>query len=148
MTHSYAAICFDLFGTLVDDEANAIAGAHEALALLPANRIAIVTSASRRTALALIARAGLVAPPVVITADDVERGKPSPEPYTLAAGRLAIDPSQALVVEDSASGVVAAQAAGMDVAFVLRGRPSSVCPQADYYVRGLHEIAQFIRSVP
>jgi mannitol-1-/sugar-/sorbitol-6-phosphatase len=148
MAHSYAAICFDLFGTLIDDEARAVSGAHEALALLPANRIAIVTSAPRRTALALIARAGLVAPPVVITADDVERGKPSPEPYVLAARRLAVDPSQALVVEDSASGVAAAQAAGMDVAFVLRGRPASICPQADYCVRGLSEIAQFIRPVP
>jgi len=144
MAHSYSAICFDLFGTLVDDEGRATSGAREALALMPANRVAIVTSAPRSGALALLRRAGLKAPPVVITADDVERGKPSPEPYLLAAGRLAVDPSQALVVEDSASGVAAAHAAGMEAAFVLRGRPTSVCTIADYYLRGLGELAGLI----
>jgi mannitol-1-/sugar-/sorbitol-6-phosphatase len=145
MPHSYAAICFDLFGTLVDDDARAVNGAHEALALLPSNRIAIVTSAPRSSALRILAHAGLVVPAVVVTADDVERGKPSPEPYVLAAARLAIDPSQTLVVEDSVSGVDAAQAAGMEVAFVLRGRPASACPRADHYLRGLADLAEFIR---
>jgi mannitol-1-/sugar-/sorbitol-6-phosphatase len=144
VAHSYSAICFDLFGTLVDDDGRAMSGAHSALRLMPANRIAIVTSAPRRSALALLMRAGLDAPPVVVTADDVERGKPSPEPYLLAAGRLAIDPSRALVVEDSASGVAAAHAAGMEAAFVLRGRPTSVCSAADYYLRGLDELASLI----
>lgn len=146
MPHSYAAICFDLFGTLVDDDARPVAGAREALALLPENRIAIVTSAPRSSALKILARAGLVVPAVVVTADDVERGKPSPEPYVLAASRLAVDASQALVVEDSVSGVDAAQAAGMEVAFVLRGRPVGACPRADYYLRALSDLAEFIRS--
>lgn len=146
MPHSYIAICFDLFGTLVDDEARAIAGASEALALLAPHRVAIVTSAPRASARAMLARAGLVAPPVVVTADDVVRGKPSPEPYLLAAQRLAVDVSQVLVVEDSASGVDAAHAAGMDAAFVLRGRASSACPRADYYVRELAAIAEIIRG--
>jgi beta-phosphoglucomutase-like phosphatase (HAD superfamily) len=146
MAHSYAAICFDLFGTLVDDDARPVLGAPEALALLPSNRVAIVTSAPRGAALRILARAGLSAPAVVVTADDVARGKPSPEPYVLAATRLAIDPSQALVVEDSVSGVEAAQAAGMEVAFVLRGRLSTACVQADYYLRTLADLAEFIRS--
>lgn len=140
MPLSYAAICFDLFGTLVEDEGRAIDGAREALALLPAHRVAIVTSAPRRSALALLARAGLAAPPVLVTADDVDRGKPSPEPYLLAAARLAVEPVSALVVEDSVSGVAAARAAGMDAAFVLRGPAASACPHAQYYLRTLREL--------
>ncbi len=143
---SYAAICFDLFGTLIDERAEPIAGAREALALLPANHIAIVTSAPRRVAQMHVVRAGLTLPRVVITADDVERGKPSPEPYRRAAERLAIDPSQVLVVEDSASGVDAALAAGMDVAFVLRGRPASACARASFYVRTLDRLRFSLRS--
>ncbi len=146
MELSYAAVCFDLFGTLVDDDARAIAGAREALDLLPADRVAIVTSAPRRVAIALIARAGLRAPRIVVCADDVCSGKPSPEPYHLAARRLGIDPSQALVVEDSASGVRAARAAGMDVAFVLRGRAASLCPQADFYLRSLDALGLTLRN--
>jgi sugar-phosphatase len=140
MEHSYAAICFDLFGTLVDDDARPFRGAREALALLPPKQVAIVTSAPRRVADALLARAGLNPPLVVVTADDVERGKPSPEPYRFAAERLAVETSQALVVEDSVSGVAAAHAAGMDSVFILRGRSAALCPQATFYVRSLDDL--------
>lgn len=50
---------------------------------------------------------------VVAARDDVLRGKPDPEIYHLVAGRLGLDPRECLVIEDSASGVAAALAAGM-----------------------------------
>ncbi|HTV94194.1 MAG TPA: HAD-IA family hydrolase [Verrucomicrobiae bacterium] len=134
MELSYAGICFDLFGTLVSDEGSAIAGAREMLASLGTSRWAIVTSAPRAAAMGLLAHARLVLPPVLITADDVARGKPAPDPYALAAKQLAIEPARALVIEDSVSGVDAAHAAGMDVVFVLRGRLASSCTRADFYV--------------
>ncbi|HTU68764.1 MAG TPA: HAD-IA family hydrolase [Candidatus Baltobacteraceae bacterium] len=134
MELSYAAICFDLFGTLISDEGSAIAGARETLAGLGAARWAIVTSMPRRAAAAVITRAGLLVPPVLVSADDVLHGKPSPDPYRLAAERLAIEPSSALAVEDSSSGVDSARAAGMDALFILRGRSASACSRADYYV--------------
>lgn len=140
MELSYAGICFDLFGTLVTDDGRAIDGAREALASLGTERWAIVTSCPRGFALALIARAELTAPPVLVSADDVTRGKPAPDPYALAAKRLAIEPSRTLVVEDSASGVDAAHAAGMEAVYVLRGRPASACARADYYVERFDQI--------
>jgi mannitol-1-/sugar-/sorbitol-6-phosphatase len=140
MELSYAGICFDLFGTLVTDEGAAIDGARETLAALGAERWAIVTSCPRTFALALIARAGLTVPRVMVSADDVGRGKPAPDPYALAAKRLAVEPAQTLVVEDSGSGVDAAHAAGMDVVFVLRGRPASTCARADFYVERFDQI--------
>jgi len=141
MELSYAGICFDLFGTLVSDEGAAIAGARETLASLGGERWAIVTSAPRAIALALIRRAGLVTPPVMISADDVTRGKPAPEPYMLAVRRMGVAPARALVIEDSASGVDAAHAAGMEAVYVLRGRPSSACARADYYVERFDQLA-------
>jgi sugar-phosphatase len=134
MELSYAAICFDLFGTLVSDEGDAIPGARETLASLGASRWAIVTSAPRAAAMGLLARARLVLPPVLVTADDVAHGKPAPDPYALAAKRLAIEPAQALAIEDSWSGVESAHAAGMETVFILRGRPASSYARADYYV--------------
>ena len=50
---------------------------------------------------------------VVVTADDVLDGKPHPAGYRLACERLAVDPADALAVEDSPAGVRAAVAAGV-----------------------------------
>ena len=48
----------------------------------------------------------------VVTADDVSRTKPDPEPYLLAASRLSLEPAECLVVEDSFNGVRSASQAG------------------------------------
>lgn len=50
-----------------------------------------------------------------ISGEDVKNGKPSPEPYLLAAKRLGVNAEKCLVVEDSIVGVQAALAAGMTV---------------------------------
>jgi mannitol-1-/sugar-/sorbitol-6-phosphatase len=89
----------------------ALPGAHE---LLAAAR-AVVTSCSRPLALARLAAAGLPEPAVMITADDVERGKPHPDPYLAAAAALDVAPSQCTVIEDAPAGIAAARAAGMTV---------------------------------
>jgi HAD superfamily hydrolase (TIGR01509 family) len=49
----------------------------------------------------------------IVTSDDVERSKPAPDIYLLACQRLGVPPSDALALEDSASGVAAAKAAGL-----------------------------------
>lgn len=49
---------------------------------------------------------------VIVERDDVTRGKPFPDPYLLAAERLALTPERALVFEDSRSGVTSAVSAG------------------------------------
>ena len=51
---------------------------------------------------------------VIVTSDDVEHPKPAPDIYLLACERLGVPPSHALALEDSASGVTAAKAAGLD----------------------------------
>ena len=49
------------------------------------------------------------------TAQMVDRGKPAPDLFLYAAGRMQADPARTLVIEDSVSGVQAAKAAGMTV---------------------------------
>jgi beta-phosphoglucomutase-like phosphatase (HAD superfamily) len=53
----------------------------------------------------------------VCTGDEVERGKPDPEIFRLAASRLGVDPARCVVIEDTPLGVRAAKAAGMHGAF-------------------------------
>jgi sugar-phosphatase len=90
----------------------AVPGAAELLASLPKGSWALVTSAGRALAEARMGAAGLPIPPIVISADDVLAGKPSPEGYLAAADRLGVAPGQAIVFEDAEAGVLAARASG------------------------------------
>ena len=85
------------------------------MAALPAGRWAVVTSAPRELARRRIEAAGLPAPPLVITAEDVVHGKPAPEGFLLAATRLRVRASDCLVFEDAPAGIAAAEAAGASV---------------------------------
>ncbi|GAA4399545.1 HAD family hydrolase [Fodinibacter luteus] len=89
-------------------------GAAELLGALADGRVptAIVTSGTRDLAEARIAATRLPHPPVVVTASDVERGKPFPDPWLLGARLLDVDPAECLVVEDSMAGLLAAREAG------------------------------------
>lgn len=73
---------------------------------------AIVTSGTRDLAEARIAATGLPHPPVVVTASDVARGKPFPDPWLEGARRLGVDPGQCVVLEDAVAGLRAARDAG------------------------------------
>lgn len=56
----------------------------------------------------------------VVTADDVNRSKPAPDPYLLAAHRLAQTPKHCLAIEDSPTGLLSARRAGCRVLDVER----------------------------
>jgi HAD superfamily hydrolase (TIGR01509 family) len=83
---------------------------------------ALVTSSQRGLVDAVLARTGLRFP-VVVCANDVTYGKPDPESYLLAAKRLGAEPGRCLVLEDSTTGVTAAEAAGCQVVAVPTLRP-------------------------
>jgi mannitol-1-/sugar-/sorbitol-6-phosphatase len=87
-------------------------GAKAALAAVAGARAAIVTSCVQQLAAVRLAAAGLRAPDVVVTADQVPIGKPDPAPFLLAARLLGVDPADCLVVEDAPAGLTAAKAAG------------------------------------
>ena len=115
MPGPYDALLLDLYGTLVDDAGDAQPGALEAVRAVASAPYAVVTSCPVRVARRLLQMAGLPEPPVLVTAEDVEHGKPAPDCYLLAAQRLGIRAERCLVLEDTAHGVAAARAAGMDV---------------------------------
>lgn len=89
-----------------------IPGAAAFLNGLPGDRWAMVTSAPRDLALRRMAAAGIPEPAVMITAEDVQAGKPDPAGYLLAARRLGLEPRDCLIFEDAAVGIQAAEAAG------------------------------------
>jgi sugar-phosphatase len=90
----------------------AIKGAREFVSLLPPRKWAIVTSAPRALALKRLGAAGIPVPPVLVTAEDVTRGKPAPDCFQCAARLLEVAAEKCLVWEDTAAGIAAAEAAG------------------------------------
>jgi len=58
--------------------------------------------------------------PIIITPENVKRGKPSPDMFLLAAEQMGVAPADCLVFEDGRSGLEAAKAAGMEAVFIPR----------------------------
>lgn len=96
-------------------QAEALAGARPLLASLPVERWALVTSASQRVARHRLHSAGLPLPALLVGAEDVEHGKPDPEPYLLAAEHLGLAAADCLVFEDAPAGISSALRAGCRV---------------------------------
>ncbi|MDX8516269.1 HAD-IA family hydrolase [Mesorhizobium captivum] len=92
-----------------------IPGAVAFLKSLPLERWAIVTSAPRELALLRIAAAGIPVPAMMVSAEDVTRGKPAPDCFLLAAKRLGVEARDCLVFEDAPAGIAAGEASGASV---------------------------------
>src|SRR5450631_52854 len=81
-----------------------------------------------------LSHVGLPIPNVLVTADDVVSGKPSPEPYLLAAKRLGMDPTRCVVIEDAPAGIASARAAGARVIGVTSTNSADKLAGADIVV--------------
>ena len=85
--------------------------------------LAVGTAASRTTARLLLERLGLVDHfALILTAEDIRRGKPAPDIYRSCLQRLGVQADRALVVEDSPAGIQAGLAAGAWTASVRSGQ--------------------------
>jgi HAD superfamily hydrolase (TIGR01509 family) len=114
-------------------------------------RLAVATSSVRASALPFLERTGIRSSfEVIITGDEVERGKPHPDIYIFTTEKLNLAPNACLVIEDALSGVAAAKAANMPVAAIPDTRfvdPREYQKEADYVLGSLSEIPALIRRV-
>lgn len=122
----------------------ALPGTQQAVAAIsPAGlpvRHAVATSAGRELAEVRLQAAGFAIPEAFVTVEDVERGKPDPAPFRLAAERLGVDPADCLVCEDAPSGIAAARAAGCTVLAVTTTSTPDELTDADLVVSSLAEV--------
>jgi mannitol-1-/sugar-/sorbitol-6-phosphatase len=121
------------------DQTHALPGAVELLHSLPAGIWTICTSANSNLGRARIKAAGLPLPEQFVSGDDVEHGKPAPDPYLLGAKRLGFDTGECIVFEDADAGVKAALAAG--AAFVVGVSAQALATDADIVVEDLAGIS-------
>ena len=94
-----------------------IDGAVEAVRRLAAEfRLGVASSSNRPLIETVLERAGIAGLfEAVVSSEEVSGGKPAPDVYLEAARRLGVEPSRSVAIEDSASGIRSAHAAGMHV---------------------------------
>ena len=104
----------------VDDVAGVIpiAGAVAFLNRIPRKQWAVVTSAPIRLAKARLGAAGIRLPDIMVTGEDVKRGKPFPDCFQLGAQRLGLPADECIAFEDAPAGIAAADAAGARVVVI------------------------------
>ena len=90
-------------------------GALDLVRGIPLGRWGVVTSGHRHVATLRLTSVGIPIPPVLITGDQVRRGKPDPEPYREGVRAIGYAASECIVIEDASPGIVSARDAGVRV---------------------------------
>ena len=84
---------------------------------------------------------------VLVTVDDVERGKPFPDPFLKAAQMLNIKPEQCIVIENAPMGIKGAKRAGMTVVAITTTLAPRFLKQADYIANDFYQVEAILRDL-
>ena len=138
----------DVFARSVTADPPLFPGVRELLtAARAAGPLALVTGSVGDVVRRQLAAAGLDGTfTVLVSAEDVGRGKPDPEPYRLAIGRLRADvlpdlePGACLAIEDTPSGIESARGAGLRTLAIANSRPPEALAAADRVARSWADV--------
>jgi beta-phosphoglucomutase len=139
----------EIFKELIGKGGHLIDGIAELIGQLKKNKIkiAINSGATAADIKIMLEDSGLADYfDVIVTADDVEKGKPDPEGYLLALKKLngisdaPIAAKQCVVIEDSHWGIVAAKKAGMKVVAVTNSYPAGELKEADMIIKSVKQL--------
>lgn len=112
-------------------------------------KIALATSSERRFVKIVLKRFGIAKYfQVVVTANDITKGKPDPEIFLKAANLLGFKPEECVVVEDSSAGMQAAKSAGMTlIAHKVDHNKELDFSKADFIAEQFMQIPQIIEKI-
>ena len=99
-----------------------------------AARLSVVSGAARSEVETVLDAAGIGVFEVIVSAEDVTRGKPDPEGYRRALELLGVEAAQSVALEDAPAGIAAARAAGLRCVAVLGTVPPERLDEADEVV--------------
>ena len=124
-----------------------VAGAAEVIARLPAGSWGIVTSGHRELAERRLRAVGLPIPAAMVCGDEVERGKPDPEPFLAGARLVGVAPEACVAFEDAPAGILAASAAGMPVVGITTTHSAAALAGASVVIDDLTEFDAALAAV-
>ena len=102
--------------------------------------IAIVTGSNRDKVKSMLPKKIISKFDVIIAADMIKRGKPSPDSYLTAAKQLKVKPSQCIVIENAPNGIKAAKAAKMFCVAVTTSLPKQYLKQANIICKKISDV--------
>ncbi len=126
-----ASVKTNIYNSLVEQEAKPTECAQEIVESFKdaGIRVSVVTS-SKRVSAEKVLEIIQISPHLLVTNDDVEKGKPHPEPVLKALKSLGADPRLSIGVGDTSYDIMAYNAAGLSTSYFLRGEvpvdPSSL----------------------
>ena len=123
------------------ESATEIDGALNFVENIPKCSWAIATSGPRKVAETSLLASGFKLPKNMICAEDVNFGKPHPEPFSLAAESLDLNAISCVAFEDSPAGVKSAKEAGCFTVAILTSHKESELALADLIVKGFSDLA-------
>lgn len=77
---------------------------------------------------------------VIVTQEDVQKGKPAPDPYIITANRLELDPGLCMVIEDAAKGIASANAAGTTSVGITHTVGPELLKDADFIIDRFEQV--------
>lgn len=135
-----------IFNGLVREKAKAYDGVIETLHMLHNNglKIALVTSSRKDAVQAVLKKVGLDKSfDTIVVAEDIEHGKPSPEPYRAAIEKLGVESLNCVVIENAPLGIKSARAAKVDyIIAVTTTLPESYLTEADDIMSSITDLEQ------
>ncbi|MCX8125127.1 MAG: HAD family phosphatase [Spirochaetes bacterium] len=109
-------------------------------------KIGIVTGSFRYLVEKLIPETLLRYVDVVISVDDVQKGKPNPDPYVEAVKKLNVKPDNVIVVENAPMGIKAAKAAGLYCIAISTTLVAAFLDEADAVVHDHEELKTYLAN--
>jgi len=135
---------YAIYEAITHGKLNALPGVHSFICECINNgmKMAIASSADKVKILINLREIGLDADlfQTIVNGQEVERKKPFPDIYFLAAKKLGLNPEECLVIEDAISGVSAAKAAGAKCLALTTSFPENKLTQADWICNDLSEV--------
>jgi sugar-phosphatase len=119
----------------------ALPGALDLLESTPSERLVVVSSGTRAEIRLRLEAAGLPPVPLIVGADDVDEGKPAPDPYLMGAKMLGLDPARCLALEDAPAGIASANRAGCTTVGLLSTHTAVEMAEATLIARDLSAIS-------
>ncbi len=134
----------DTFLQLLEDTVEPMKGVRECIGMLSSHavKLAIASGSDRNIITHILAKFGLTKFfPVIVSGNDVTKGKPDPECFIKAATQMGVSAKECVVIEDGQPGVIAAKKAGMKVIAVSHQfSKHHDFSQADLVVKSLEEV--------
>ena len=137
---------YEIYGEIIRNNLKPLPGAVETVSrcIEQGLRLAIATSADRVKLEANLVELGIPASSfdAIITGLDVEKKKPFPDIYLMAAEKIGLQPEDCLVVEDAVTGITAAKRAGCRCLAVSSSFDPELLSEADWICDSLEHIPE------